>query len=186
MSRDDEDRFRPRPGRIRSDARGGAATKSFFTRVRKIARQHGAGPPGASAHRNSGGSGGRTRGKVRRGVRRGRGAAFVRARALGGREWSHRQPGARRVMVKSRSVRAAGKNGRAAAHLRYIQRDGTSRDGERGRLYSATQDRTDGDAFLDRGKDDRHQFRVIISPEDGMEPRRPLRLHPRPHDQTRR
>jgi len=38
---------------------------------------------------------------------------------------------------------------------------GTSRDGERGRLYSATQDRTDGDAFLDRGKDDRHQFRVI-------------------------
>src|SRR5229473_1678500 len=97
------------------------------------------------------------------------GAAFVRARALGGRGWSHRQPGARRVMVKSRSVRAAGKNGRAAAHLRYIQRDGTSRDGERGRLYSATQDRTDGDAFLDRGKDDRHQFRVIVSPEDGAE-----------------
>jgi hypothetical protein len=72
-------------------------------------------------------------------------------------------------MVKSRSVRAAGKNGRAAAHLRYIQRDGTSRGGERGRLYSATQDWTDGDAFLDRGKDDRHQFRVIISPEDGAE-----------------
>jgi len=69
-------------------------------------------------------------------------------------------------MVKSRSVRAAGKNGRAAAHLRYIQRDGTSRDGERGRLYSATQDRTNGDAFLDRGKDDRHRFRVIVSPED--------------------
>ena len=66
MSRDNEDRFRPRPGRIRSDARGGAATKSFFTRVRKIARQHGAGPPGASAYRTSGGSGGRARGKVRR------------------------------------------------------------------------------------------------------------------------
>jgi type IV secretory pathway VirD2 relaxase len=171
MSQDDEDRFRPRPGRIRSDGRGGAATKSFFTRVRKIARQHGAGPPGASAHRTSGGSAGRARGKVGagRGVRGGRGAAFVRGRALGERGWSHRQPGARRVMVKSRSVRAAGKNGRAAAHLRYIQRDGTSRDGERGRLYSATQDRTDGDAFLDRGKDDRHQFRVIISPEEGAE-----------------
>ena len=166
MSQDDEDRFRPRLGRIRSDARGGAATKSFFTRVRKIARQHGAGPPGASAHRTSGGSGGRARSKV--GVRRGRGAAFVRGRTLGERGWSHRKPGARRVIVKSRSVRAAGKNGRAAAHLRYIQRDGTSRDGERGRLYSATQDRTDGDAFLDRGKDDRHQFRVIVSPEDGM------------------
>jgi hypothetical protein len=167
MSRDDEDRFRPRPGRIRSDARGGAATKSFFTRVRKIARQHGAAPPGASAYIKGGGSGGRARVKV--GVRRGRGAAFVRGRTLGERGWFHRQPGARRVMVKSRSVRAAGKNGRAAAHLRYIQRDGTSRDGERGRLYSATQDRTDGDAFLDRGKDDRHQFRVIVSPEDGAE-----------------
>lgn len=171
MNRDDEDRFRPRPGRIRSDARGGAATKSFFTRVRKIARQHGAGPPGASAYIKGGGSVGRARAKVGagRGVRRGRGAAFVRGRTLGERGWSHRQPGARRVMVKSRSVRAAGKNGRAAAHLRYIQRDGTSRDGERGRLYSATQDRTDGDAFLDRGKDDRHQFRVIVSPEEGAE-----------------
>src|SRR6266700_8141342 len=171
MSRDDEERFRPRPGRIRSDARGGAAAKSFFTRVRKIARQHGAGTPGAFAFKKSGGSGGRARGKVGagRGVRRGRGAAFIRARTLGERGWSHRQPGARRVIVKSRSVRAAGKNGRAAAHLRYIQRDGTSRDGERGRLYAATQDRTDGDAFLDRGKDDRHQFRVIVSPEDGAE-----------------
>jgi hypothetical protein len=151
MSQNDEDRFRPRPGRIRSDGRGGAVTKSFFSRVRKIARQHGAAPPGASAYGKSGGLGGRVRGKVDagRGVRRGRGAAFVRGRTLGGRGWTHRQPGARRVMVKSRSVRAAGKNGRAAAHLRYIQRDGTSRDGERGRLYSATQDRTDGDAFLD-------------------------------------
>ena len=133
MSQDDEDRFRPRPGRIRSDGRGGAATKSFFSRVRKIARQHGAGSLGASVHAKSNGTG-RALGKVGagRGVRRGRGAAFVRGRTLGERGWSHRQPGARRVMVKSRSVRAAGKNGRAAAHLRYIQRDGTSRDGERG------------------------------------------------------
>jgi type IV secretory pathway VirD2 relaxase len=171
MSRDNEDRFRPRPGRIRSDARSGAATRSFFTRVRKIARQHGAGPAGASAYIKTGGSDGWARAKAgaSRGVRRGRGAAFVRGRTLGERGWNHRQPGARRVMVKSCSVRAAGKNGRAAAHLRYIQRDGTSRDGERGRLYSATQDRTDGDAFLDRGKDDRHQFRVIVSPEDGAE-----------------
>ena len=58
---------------------------------------------------------------------------------------------------------------RARAHLRYVQRDGTSRDGECGRLYSATEDRADGDAFLDRGKDDRHQFRFIVSPEDGAE-----------------
>jgi type IV secretory pathway VirD2 relaxase len=59
-----------------------------------------------------------------------------------------------------------GEERQRGAHLRYIQRDGTSRDGERGQLYSATDDRADGDAFLDRGKDDRHQFRFIVSPED--------------------
>jgi type IV secretory pathway VirD2 relaxase len=75
----------------------------------------------------------------------------------------------RRVVVKTRYVQSAGKNGKGAAHLRYIQRDGTSRDGERGQLYSATEDRADGDAFLDRGKDDRHQFRFIVSPEDAAD-----------------
>jgi len=169
MSGDDEDRFQPRPGRIRSDARGGAATKSFFSQVRKVASQHGAAPAGRSGRGKSGP--GRARGKSGggRGVRRGRGAAFVQSRNLGARGWSHRQPGARRVIVKSRSVPGAGRNGRAAAHLRYIQRDGAGRDGQRGRLYSATQDRADGDAFLDRGQDDRHQFRFIVSPEDGAD-----------------
>ncbi|MGO4712186.1 relaxase/mobilization nuclease domain-containing protein [Bradyrhizobium sp. 2TAF24] len=168
---DDEDRFRPRLGRIRSDARAGAKTKSFFTKVKKIARQHGGSPSrggrAAGADRAAK-SGSRSALASGRGVKRGRGAAFVRARNLSD-GWSHRQPGSRRVIVKSRSVRAAGKNGRAAAHLRYIQRDGTSRDGERGHLYSATEDRVDGDAFLDRGKDDRHQFRFIVSPEDGAD-----------------
>uniref|UniRef100_Q11FV7 Type IV secretory pathway VirD2 components (Relaxase)-like protein n=1 Tax=Chelativorans sp. (strain BNC1) TaxID=266779 RepID=Q11FV7_CHESB len=169
---DDEDRFRPRPGRIRSDARGGARTKSFFTKVRKFTRKHG-GSPSRGTARTAGASRSATSGALStlasgRGVKRGRGAAFVRSRNLSA-GWHHRQAGSRRVIVKSRSVRAAGKNGRAAAHLRYIQRDGTSRDGERGQLYSATEDRADGDAFLDRGKDDRHQFRFIVSPEDGAD-----------------
>jgi multisubunit Na+/H+ antiporter MnhF subunit len=47
--------------------------------------------------------------------------------------------------------------------------DGTSRDGERGQLYSADEDRADSDAFLERGKGDRHQFRFIVSPEDGAD-----------------
>jgi type IV secretory pathway VirD2 relaxase len=72
-------------------------------------------------------------------------------------------------VVKTRYVRQAGKSGKAASHLRYIQRDGTSRDGERGQLYSAGEDRADGDAFLARGQDDERQFRFIISPEDGAE-----------------
>ncbi|MCW0983658.1 DUF3363 domain-containing protein [Agrobacterium sp. BT-220-3] len=170
MRGDDDNRFRPKPGRIRSDVAKAGQAKSFLTKVRKIARQH-----GAASGRTSRGSAG-TSGKPGqngavasgRGVMRGRGAAFVRSRNLSN-GWRHRQPGSRRVIVKSRSVRAAGKSGKAAAHLRYIQRDGTSRDGERGRLYSATEDRADSEAFLDRGKDDRHQFRFIVSPEDGAE-----------------
>jgi len=168
MSAADDNRFRPKSGRIRSDASKAGQAKSFLTKVRKIARQHGA-APGRVSRGGAGAKPGRN-GTVASGlgVKRGRGAAFVRSRNLSN-GWSHRHVGSRRVIVKSRSVRAAGKSGKAAAHLRYIQRDGTSRDGERGRLYSATEDRADGDAFLDRGKDDRHQFRFIVSPEDGAE-----------------
>lgn len=171
MSTDDEDHFRPRPGRIRSDARGGARTKSFFTKARKIVRQHSNAPPRSPSRISGGvqrGTATRTRSTGGPGIRRGRGAAFVRARTLAG-GWRHSQSGSRRVIVKTRFVPNAGKNGKGAAHLRYIQRDGTSREGERGQLYSATEDRTDADAFLERGKDDRHQFRFIISAEDGTD-----------------
>jgi type IV secretory pathway VirD2 relaxase len=172
MKNNDEDRFRPKLGRIRSKGLSTSGNPSFFTKVHKIARQQGLAPGGrASAERvlgvRRGASSERSVGKGR-GVKRGRGAAFVQSRSLGS-GWSYRQPGIRRVVVKARSVRAAGKNGRGAAHLRYIQRDGTSRDGARGQLYSAIEDRTDGDAFLDRGKDDRHQFRFIVAPEDSTE-----------------
>jgi type IV secretory pathway VirD2 relaxase len=76
----------------------------------------------------------------------------------------------RRVMVKSRIVRldrAKGMGG-ARAHLRYIQRDGVTREGAPGQLYSAEQDKADGRSFLDRQAGDRHQFRFIVSPEDGQ------------------
>ncbi|TCP89739.1 type IV secretory pathway VirD2 relaxase [Rhizobium sp. PP-CC-2G-626] len=171
MSKDDDNRFRPTPGRIRSDASKAGQAKSFLTKVRKIARQQ---STAASRRSSSGKSGGAAKTGAKRnglagpGVRRGRGASFVQARNLTG-GWRHSAAGSRRVIVKTRFVRAAGKSGKAAAHLRYIQRDGTSRDGERGRLYSATEDRADGDAFLNRGKDDRHQFRFIVSPEDAAE-----------------
>lgn len=171
MSTEDDHRFRPKPGRVRSDASKTGQTKSFLSKVRKVTRQQQA---ASGRSRSAKGGGLRRPAKNKsvvasgRGVQRGRGAAFVRARNLSN-GWSHRQPGSRRVIVKSRSVRGAGKSGKAAAHLRYIQRDGTSREGERGQLYSATEDRADGDAFLDRGQDDRHQFRFIVSPEDATD-----------------
>jgi hypothetical protein len=58
-----------------------------------------------------------------------------------GSGWSFdRQSGARvrprRVTVKVRIVKANGKAGGVQAHLRYLEREGVSREGEPGRLYS--------------------------------------------------
>jgi type IV secretory pathway VirD2 relaxase len=73
----------------------------------------------------------------------------------------------RRVVVKARITRVKLGSRAAAAHVRYLQRDGTTRDGERGRLYAAETDAADGDTFTKRGREDRHQFRFIVAPEDG-------------------
>ena len=76
----------------------------------------------------------------------------------------------RRVIIKSRIVKLAGNGMKGAqAHLRYIQRDAVTRDGQLGQLYSADQDQTDEKAFLERSDGDRHQFRFIVSTEDGVE-----------------
>ena len=77
------------------------------------------------------------------------------------------KPGTRRVIVKARYTRQkAGELGAARAHLRYIQRDGVTREGEPGRLYDAAGDDADGHAFLARSDHDPHQFRFIVSAED--------------------
>jgi len=76
----------------------------------------------------------------------------------------------RRAVVKTRLVRIGTKGIPAArAHLRYIQRDGVTREGAPGELYSAERDTADGKAFLQRCDGDRHQFRFIVSAEDGSE-----------------
>jgi type IV secretory pathway VirD2 relaxase len=174
LSADDEFRFRPKPGRIRADTPKLGKAKSFLTEAKKIARQQSNSPSRSSASSPSRsrfsatGKDGNASRTSAPGLKRGRGAAFVRARTLSG-GWRHNAPGQRRVVVKTRYVQGAGKNGKSAAHLRYIQRDGTSRDGERGQLYSATEDRADGAAFVERGADDRHQFRFIVSPEDAAD-----------------
>lgn len=101
------------------------------------------------------------------GSRIGRGSGMGRVLGSSNRHSGER---CRRAVVKARIVRLAGNGARAAvAHLRYLQRDGTTREGERGSLYSAELDAADGKAFLERGREDRHQFRLIVAPEDGAE-----------------
>ena len=76
----------------------------------------------------------------------------------------------RRVIVKVHLVKmgAYGKDAQRH-HLDYIQRDRAAREGETGLLYSRDDSMLDGEEFHERGIDDRHQFRVIVSPEDGKE-----------------
>jgi type IV secretory pathway VirD2 relaxase len=101
------------------------------------------------------------------GSRIGRGGVMANVLASRDRFAGFRQ---RRVVVKARIVKLAGKGiDGARAHMRYIQRDGVTREGERGELYGAEQDRAEGKAFLERADGDRHQFRFIVAPEDGVE-----------------
>ncbi|MEQ7874272.1 DUF3363 domain-containing protein [Sphingomonas sp. ASV193] len=101
-----------------------------------------------------------SRGRSFGGSRIGRGA--VAARLLG------RHGGSRRGIVKTRLVRLAGRGlSGMRAHLRYLQRDAATREGTPGRLYDAAGEEVDGKAFLDRCNGDRHQFRIIVSAEDG-------------------
>ena len=114
---------------------------------------------------------------------RGRGAATaltLKDRSAWSRDENGLRTRARRVAVKARVVKLNPQRGGARgrqfvsaravdAHLRYLERDGVTKDGEKGQVYSAGRDVEDGRAFLDRGRDDRHQFRFIVSPEDGTD-----------------
>jgi len=99
------------------------------------------------------------------GTRIGRGSAFGTLAAAG------LYPGGqRRVIVKARITKfKAGQLGAARAHLRYIQRDGVTPEGEAGQLYGPETDAANGTSFLDECENDRHQFRLIVSPEDGAQ-----------------
>jgi type IV secretory pathway VirD2 relaxase len=99
------------------------------------------------------------------GKRMGRGNAFGTLAAAG-----FYPGGQRRAIVKARiSKLKAGDLGAASAHLRYIQRDGVTPEGEPGQLYGPETDEANGTAFLDNCEGDRHQFRLIVSPDDGAE-----------------
>jgi type IV secretory pathway VirD2 relaxase len=74
------------------------------------------------------------------------------------------------VAVKVRLVRLKHAGARSTiTHLRYIERDGVSPTGEPGHLYSRDFDQADPDAFEQQGRGDRHQFRIIVAPEEGGE-----------------
>ena len=144
MTRSDDDRFRIRPGTPKQ--RGDAFINKVLRQTNKADAKLG-----------------KTVGKVgqRPGSRLGRG--HVAARFAG----ASLTPNARRVTIKARLVNLAKAGPRSAAsHLRYIEREGVDRQGGPGHAYGPTTDAADTAAFEERGREDRHQFRFIVSPED--------------------
>ena len=168
MTHDDAFDFLPGPGRVRDrGARTSPRSQSFVAQVMRAATRANGGPLKLAEMRGQRRRGsGQTQSRKGRCSRIGRGQAVAdrlkRMAAEGG-------PGARmrRVVVKARIVRLQVGSRAADAHVRYLQREGTTLDGERGRLYGADTDAAGGKTFTERGREDRHQFRFIVAPEDG-------------------
>src|SRR5687767_2714351 len=149
MAYRDDDQFRPKLGPPR--ARGQAKTPGFIQRV-------------VTATHKAGKLPGKGRAGARPGSRLGRG--HVASRIAGGALSSR----SRRVIIKSRLVILKKASPRStAAHLRYIARDGVTREGEPGKLYNQTMDEVSPREFEELGVRDRHQFRFIVSPEDATD-----------------
>lgn len=144
MRSDKDDRFAPRPGRIR-DRTAGQSVPGLRAAVLQAC-------------------GSRSKPMSRRaGSRFGRGRTASMIASL-------RSPG-RRVAVKFRIVRHRGTTARSAlaAHIAYLGREGVSRDNRAAGLFSGENKLPDQGAFAERCADDRHHFRCIVSPEDANE-----------------
>ncbi len=149
-TRDDD--VRVRPGRINHGNRGAKRPQTFVGEVMRAAKR--AGHVGDSFRSSQG----RSRSRFGRGRRA---AVSIQLRS-----------NARRVVMKARVVRHQGSRFRSAPlskHVKYLKREGVTRDGEDARMFDANSDVADERAFAERCKDDRHHFRFIVSPEDAAE-----------------
>ena len=150
MSRDDNDQIRPRLGRPK--ASGGGRSRTLVGEI--LAR--GVNLRSVTAKRSPSGS------RKSAAFHRGLVAMRVSVRAPG--------PRSRRVTVKTRIVNLRQTGARSiTTHLRYIERDGVTADGSPGHAYGANLDVVDTSEFASRCQGYRHQFRFIVSPEDGVE-----------------
>jgi type IV secretory pathway VirD2 relaxase len=148
-----DDELRIRPGRIRHGNRGAPRAKSFVGEAMRAAKK--AGHTGKGLGRQN-------RGASRSTFGRGRRAALSLA---------SRSP-ARRVVVMTRIVRHRGArltSAPLAKHISYLSREGVTRDGTDGRMFDAQSGAADTRGFAERCADDRHHFRITVSPEDATE-----------------
>ena len=145
----DERKFRVRPGRVRSS--GSQRARPFIAQAL------------AAAQRAGGGISRTGRIKAGQASRFGRGQ---RASIQANRLITARTRGA---IVKARVVRHAGRSAPLSTHLDYLRREGVTRDGEKARLFGPEGANVDSRTFAERCENDRHHFRLIVSPDDALE-----------------
>ena len=152
MASRDDDRFKVKPGAPKGGVGDGSRQRAqrFVSQVLKQVSKSGAKASGLGGARPA--------------------STFGRGRVAAGRAGHTLAETARRVVIKSRYVvlKKAGVKS-VSTHLRYIERDGVTRDGQRGQAYGPETDTADLKTFEERGKGDRHQFRFIVSVEDAGE-----------------
>lgn len=101
----------------------------------------------------------------------------TRARSTSGVPRGFRQRVIVKALVVKHGLKGGSGSGRAtsrggaslARHVRYLGRDGTSEKGERGQFYDREQEGLDARPLTKSWHDDRHHFRLIVSPEKGGE-----------------
>lgn len=149
-----EDRdFRIRPGKAKRSKAGGRNARGLVAEVLRVAALHG-------GTKRAGWGAPPRRGQSNFGQGR---TAFARSRLFGS---------SRRVLVKALPVRHRIGGRRMAplsAHVSYLKREGVTRDGAPASMFDANGDSADDRGFAERCKDDRHHFRIIVSPEDATE-----------------
>lgn len=149
----DTQEFRVRPGKAKRSKAQERNARGLVAEVLRVAALSG-------GSRRAGWSGPSRRGQSSFGKGR---TAFARSRLFGS---------GRRVLVKALPVRHRIGRRRMAplsAHVAYLKREGVTRDGSPARMFDAESDHADDRGFAERCKDDRHHFRIIVSPEDAAE-----------------
>lgn len=149
----EEREFRVRPGKSKRVKAQGRNARGLIADVLRVAAMS-----GGSQRGRWGGSRGRGQSSFGKGR-----TAFARSRLFGS---------GRRVLVKALPVRhRIGGRSMAplSAHVAYLKREGVTRDGSPTRMFDAESDRADDRSFAERCNDDRHHFRIIVSPEDAAD-----------------
>ncbi|WP_336717988.1 relaxase/mobilization nuclease domain-containing protein [Asaia bogorensis] len=147
MKNDDD--FRVRPGRIRSP--GAQRARPFIAQALVATQRAG----GMGRGRQGGAGGGRS--------------TFGRGRVASAHANRFLTTRSRGVVIKARMVKHGPRAAPLTPHLRYLRREGVTKDGEKAKMLGPEQDEVDPKAFAERCADDRHHFRFIVSPDDAVE-----------------